>query len=146
MEGTAAAFLFSGLAPSLLITAIWHDARLDALVFAFTAIISLSHTVILGLPIYLICLWRRWVNVWSCVFLGGMIGAIPAGLLTFQAQRLGFHASPGMDGLWTIADKAFRSAAWVSCIKPLMYCGLLGALAGLVFWTALTCCGVLDRQ
>jgi hypothetical protein len=146
MEGAAAAFLLSGLAPSLVMTAVWHDARLAPLVFAFTLMVALSLAVMIGVPLFLIGLWRRWISVGSCVLLGAMIGAAPAAILTYQTQRPGFHAGAWMDGVSAVASEAVRSAIWMGYIKPLMYCGLLGALGGLVFWAVLMGSGGFGRR
>jgi hypothetical protein len=122
-------------------TAIWHDTRLAPAVFAFTLIIALSHAALVGLPVFLVCLWLGMMDLESCAFLGGLIGVAPAAILTFPAQHPEFHANALLSGMPILANEMLRSAISASYVEPLAYCGLLGALAGLVFWTVLTSSG-----
>jgi hypothetical protein len=122
--GTATAFVFSSLAPALLMTAISSVAstpRFATMVFAFTLFVALGHAVLLGLPMFLIFQFRRWRGTWQrALLLGFAIGALPVGILTFSVS------------------------IWVSYVKPLMYFGLLGAFGGLVFWAVLKCWAIFD--
>ncbi|MCA1454612.1 hypothetical protein I6F35_15485 [Bradyrhizobium sp. BRP22] len=145
MASAALAFFASALAPALVMTAIWRDTRLAPMVFAFTLIIALSHAVLIGLSIFLVCLWRRRMDIGSCVFLGSLIGVVPAGILTFPAQHVEFHASAWHSSMPIVVNELLRSAISGSYIEPLAYCGLLGALGGFVFWTVLISSGAFGR-
>jgi hypothetical protein len=129
VSSTATAIVFSGLAPAVLMTAIWTDPRVAPLAFVFTFIIALSHAVLFGLPIFLILQSRGWTGITACVLLGFDIGAVPGGILAF----------PVTNGLST-------AEIWVSYIEPLMYLGLLGAFGGLVFWIVLMSSGTSDEH
>ena len=43
IAGAATAFLFAGLAPALVMAALWHTAQIAPIVFAFTFAIALGH-------------------------------------------------------------------------------------------------------
>jgi hypothetical protein len=137
IEGAALALFSSALAPAVVMTTIWHEARLAPMVFAFTLIIALSHAVAIGLPLFVVCLWRKWMDFGSCVFLGSLIGAVPAAILTYPVRHPAFHANAWIGSLPIVASEMIRSATRGAYIEPLIYCGLLGALGGLVFWTVL---------
>jgi hypothetical protein len=139
----AMAFVFSGLAPAALMALIWRETSLSPMVFALTFIIALTHSIGVGLPLFLICQLRGWINLVSCVVLGAFIGILPAGILAYPTQLSGFIA-----GAWTGAltdpDGVITAAIWDGYIKPLIYFGLLGAWGGFVFWAILKCWGMFD--
>jgi hypothetical protein len=54
VTSAAAAFLFAGLAPALVMAALWHAAKIASTVFAFTFAIALGHAVLLGWPLFLV--------------------------------------------------------------------------------------------
>jgi hypothetical protein len=137
--GAATAFVFSALAPALLMTLIWNDPRIAPMVFAFTLVIALSHAVLLGLPLFLIFQSRGWMGIGTCVVLGFLIGAVPAGILTFPASAPAIYANAWAGDMPTNALNT--AAIWVGYMKPLMYLGPLGALGGIVFWAVFTCSG-----
>ena len=143
---TATAFVFAALAPALLMTAIWSDPRVAPMVFAFTLVIALSHTVLLGLPIFLIFQFRGWIGIKACVVLGFAIGAVPAGILTFPVLGSAVRSSAWASGTPPATNGLITGAIWVSYIKPLMYLGLLGAFGGLIFWVVLMSLGTLDQH
>jgi hypothetical protein len=146
VSNTATAFVFSGLAPAMLMTAIWSDPRVAPMMFVFTLVIALSHAVLLGLPIFLIFQSRGWIGITACVALGFAIGAVPAGILTFPVSGFARYASAWAGGTPTASNGLNTAAIWVSYIKPLMYLGLLGALGGLIFWVVLMSSGTLDQH
>jgi hypothetical protein len=122
----AMAFLFSGLAPAVLMALIWRETSLSPGVFVVTFLVALTHSIGIGLPLFLICQLRGWINLVSCVVLGAFIGILPAGILAYPTQLSGFIA-----GAWTGAltdpDGVITAAIWDGYIKPLIYFGLLGA-------------------
>src|SRR6476469_7412468 len=56
IAGVATALLSDGLAPALVMAALWHAAKVAPFAFTFTFAIALSHAVFLGLPLF-------WVSV-----------------------------------------------------------------------------------
>ena len=133
----AMAFAFSALAPALLMTTIWNDPRVAPMVFVFTLVIALSHTVLLGLPVFLIFQSRGWIGITASVVLGFAIGAAPAAILTFPMSGLALYASAWAGDTPSAANGLSTAAVWLSYITPLMYLGLLGAFGGLAFWFVL---------
>src|SRR5260370_42015541 len=51
--GPAGAVLFAGLAPALVMAALWPTSKTAPLAFTFTFAIALGHAVFLGLPLFL---------------------------------------------------------------------------------------------
>jgi hypothetical protein len=87
VSSTATAFVFSALAPDVLMTAIWSDPRVAPMVFVFTLVIALSHAVLLGLPIFLIFQSRGWTGITACVACAASICERPVW------EGLGIHGS-----------------------------------------------------
>ena len=65
------------------------------------------------------------------------VGAVPDGVLTWPMQHPELHTSASVDGVLMIIDGVITAAGWVGYVKPVIYCGMLGALGGLAFWIAL---------
>jgi hypothetical protein len=145
IAGTATAFLFAGLAPALVMAAVWHTAEIAPLAFVFTFAIGLAHAVCLGLPLFLVFRSMRWINIMSCVVFGFVVGALPDGILTWPMQHAGIYTSASVDGVPTIIEGVITAAGWVSYLKPVIYCGALGALGGLAFWVALRGSGTTGK-
>jgi len=133
----AAALVFAGLAPALAMIALWHAAELVPIVFILTFVIALAHAVVVGLPLFLVFQSKGWINVMTCIVVGFAIGAVPDGILTSPMQHPELHAV-SLDSVPTITNGVLIAAAWVGYVKPVIYCGSLGALGGLVFWVVLT--------
>jgi hypothetical protein len=146
IESTALAILSSSLAPAVVMTAIWHEERLAPMVFAFTLIIALSHAIVVGLPLFLVCMWRKSMDLGSCILLGSLIGAVPAGILTFPIQHSAFVANAWIGEVPFPGSEMMRSATWEAYVEPLIYLGLLGALGGLVFWRVLSSTDAFSRH
>jgi hypothetical protein len=132
----AMAFVFSGLAPAVLMALIWHETGLSPMVFAFTFLIASIHSIGVGLPLFLICQLRGWINLVSCVVLGAFIGILPIGILAYPTSEF-------IVGAWT-NGVLITAAIWADYIKPVIYFGLLGAWGGFVFWAFLKCWAVFD--
>jgi len=133
----AASFLFAALAPASVMAALWYTTKIAPMVFAITFAIALAHAVLLGLPLFLILRSKGWINVMSCVVFGFAVGAVPAGVLTWPMQHPELHTNASVDGVPAIINGAITAAGWVSYVKPVIYCGLFGALGGVAFWVAL---------
>jgi hypothetical protein len=143
--GAAAALLFAGLAPALVMAGLWHAAKVAPIAFAFTFAIALGHAVLLGLPLFLVFQSMGRINVMSCVVFGFAVGAAPAGVLTWPMQHPGLHTNASVDGVPTIINGIITAAGWVGYIRPLIYFGLYGALGGFAFWVVLAWIGVFRR-
>ena len=137
IAGAATAFLFAGLAPALVMAALWHTAKVAPFAFVFTFAFALCYAVLLGLPLFLVFRSMGWINVVTCVIFGFAVGAAPAGVLTWPLQHPELDASASLDGALTIINGVITAAGWVSYVKPLIYFGLFGALGGFAFWVAL---------
>jgi hypothetical protein len=132
VASVGAALLFAGLAPTLVMAALWHAAKIASTVFAFTFAIALGHAVLLGWPLFLVFRSKRWINFISCVVSGFAAGALPAGVLTWPMQ----HA---------IVNGVITAAGWVIYVTPLIYFGSFGALGGFAFWVALISADIFGK-
>lgn len=141
----AASFLFAALAPASVMAALWYTTKIAPMVFAITFAIALAHAVLLGLPLFLILRSKGWINVMSCVVFGFVIGAAPAGVLTWPMHRPELHTSGPVAGVPTILNRAVTAAGGASYVKPLIYFGSLGALGGFAFWVSLIGCGTFEE-
>jgi hypothetical protein len=144
IAGSATAFLFAGLAPALVMSALWHTAEIAPLAFVFTFAIALAHALLFGLPLFLVFRSRGWINSMTRVAFGFAVGAVPDGILTWPMQHAALYASRSVDGVPTI-DGIITAAGWVRYVKPVIYCGLFGALAGFAFWVALIWSGTCGK-
>ena len=144
---TATAFLFAGLAPALVMAALWQTAEIAPLAFVFTFGIALAHAVLFGLPLFLVFRSKGWINILTCVVFGFAVGAVPDGVLTWPMQHAVLYASSSrsVDGVSTIIDGVITAAGWVSYVKPVIYCGLFGALGGFAFCVALIWSGTCGK-
>ena len=145
IAGAATAFLFAGLAPALVMAALWYTAKIARTAFAFTFAIALSHAVLLGQPLFLVFRSKGWINVMTCVVFGFAVGAVPAGVLTWPMQHPELHTNASVDGVPAIINGAITAAGWVSYGKPLIYFGSFGALGGFAFWFALIWSGTFGK-
>jgi hypothetical protein len=145
IAGAATAFLVAGLAPALVMAALWHTTKIAPMVFAFTFAIALGHAILLGLLLFLVFRSKGWINVMSCVVFGFAVGAAPAGILTWPMHHPESHTSALVDGVPMIINGVITAAGWVSYVKPLIYFGSLGALGGFAFWVALIWSGTVGK-
>jgi hypothetical protein len=141
IAGVATAGVFASLAPALMMAALWHTAQVAPVAFVFTFVIALAHAVLLGLPLFLVLRSKGLVNVVTSVVFGFAVGAVPDGGLTWPMQHAAYTMTASVEGVSTIIDGIPTAAEWASYIKPVIYCGSLGALGGLAFWVALLCAG-----
>jgi hypothetical protein len=80
-----------------------------------------------------------------CVFLGSLIGMVPGAILTYPPRHPAFHANAWIRNVPIVVNGLIRSVPRGGYIEPLIFCGLLGALGGLVFWTVLVSSGAFNR-
>jgi hypothetical protein len=145
IAGATTAVLFAGLAPALVMAALWHTAEIAPLAFVFTFAIALAHAVLFGLPLFLVFRSKGWVNIMTCVVIGFAVGAVPDGVLTWPMQHAALYASRSVDDVPTIIDGVITAAGWGRYVKPVIYCGLFGALGGFAFWVALKWSGTCGK-
>jgi hypothetical protein len=131
------ALLSAGIAPALVMIALWHDAEIAPFVFSFTFVVALGHGVLLALPLFLVFRSMGWINFMTCVAVGFAVGAAPVGALTWSTWHFERSTGPSVVRVLTIIG-AVRTAEWINYIKPVIYFGSLGALGGFVFWVTLT--------
>jgi hypothetical protein len=146
IAGAAAAFLFAGLAPALVMAALWHTAKVAPIAFSFTFAVALSHAVLLGLPLFLVFQSMGWINAMSCVVFGFAVGSAPTGVPTWRMQYPRLHTNASVDGVPTIINGIITAAGGVSYIRPLIYFGSFGALGGFAFWAALILIGTFEKS
>jgi hypothetical protein len=146
IAGTGTALLFAGLAPALVMTALWHTAEITPFIFTLTFAIAFGHAVLLGLPLFLVFRSTSWINLTTCVVFGFAVGAAPVGVLTWPMQHPELHTSASVIAVLMIINEAVMAIRWTGYIKPLIYFGSFGALGGLAFWVALIWCGTFESD
>jgi hypothetical protein len=120
IAGAAAAVLLAGLAPALVMAALWHTAEIAPLAFVFTFAIALAHAVLFGLPLFLVFRSKGWINIMTCVVFGFAVGAVPDGVVTWPMQHAALYASRSVDGVPTIIDGVITAAGWGRYVKPVI--------------------------
>jgi hypothetical protein len=123
------ALLSACLAPAFAMAALWSAENIGRSAFVMTFGVALGHAILLGLPLFLILLAKRWVNAETCIVAGFAIGAAPAAVLSWPTQHPHIHTAA------LITD-------WVSYLAPPVHFGMFGALAGAAFWLVLSSFGV----
>lgn len=94
-----------------------------SLLFAFPSML------ILGLPLYLVMLWRHWVSIWSCALLGVVVAMLATVLLMVGGAVENWHAG-------NKAEYAFQPVEFL-LQQPwdlLQMQDVLGAGIGMTFW------------
>ena len=88
--------------------------------------IVLAHALVLGLPIFLILRWKRWINLITCLCAGFMVAAASA---VFKYWPLTASHGP---------------SSWPEFWPILIFLGVLGAISGLVFCSVLYLSGAVS--
>ena len=88
--------------------------------------IVLAHALVLGLPIFLILWWKRWINLVTCLCAGFMVAAASA---VFRYWPLTASQGP---------------SSWPEFWPVLIFLGTLGAISGLVFCSVLYLSGAVS--
>jgi hypothetical protein len=135
VAGCFAAFVFAALFAAFL-AIIPHSlgASLDQFVgFLLIAFgIAFAHAIVLGFPLFLVLQQNGWVNTFSSLGGGFAVGAMGGFLLTLGQFDRG--SSSSVNGVPLTINGVPTAAGWLSYFEFLAFLGLLGALAGLVFW------------
>lgn len=110
---------------------------------SFTVV--LAHALVLGLPIFLILRWKRWVNPITCIC-GGFLVAAASGVVPgwpSTAGNLALRTNAWVGGVQTYIDGVPTAAAWLDFARDLIFLGVFGAIAGIVFYAILLSVGAL---
>ena len=103
--------------------------------------VVLGHALVLGLPIFLILWWKRWVNAISCVCGGFLIAAASGIVPQWPMGPEGNSAS--VRGVPLVVDGVPTVAGWIDFLQILIFLGAFGAIAGIAFWLILLASGAL---
>ena len=103
--------------------------------------VVLTHAAVLGLPIFLIFWWKRWVNVITCIC-GGFLVAAASGIVpNWPVSPKGSNAS--VRGVPLVVDGVPTLAGWLDFLQILIFLGVFGAIAGIIFWAILLTSGAI---
>jgi hypothetical protein len=145
VAGCFAAFIFAALCsafaalmPFGLAASVDQFANL-LLLFAFG--ITLAYAVVLGLPLFLLLWQEGWINAFSSIGGGFLVGIAGTFLLTLGLFDRGLSYS--FDGVPHVISGVRTAAGWLSYLRTLIFFGLHGAFAGFVFWCLLKWSGVV---
>jgi hypothetical protein len=110
---------------------------------SFTVV--LANALVLGLPIFLIFRWKRWVNPITCIC-GGFLVAAASGVVPrwpSTATNLALRTNAWVGGVQTYIDGVPTAAAWLDFARDLIFLGVFGGIAGIVFYAILLVTGAL---
>ena len=139
LAGCIAAFLFAALA--FVIALFFGTFGLVPVGLGFV----LAHALVLGLPIFLIFWWKRWINAISCASAGFIVAAI-SGVVPnwpWTAAMQAMRTNTSVRGVPTVIDGTPTMAGWLDFAGVLVFLGAFGAFAGFIFWLILSLCGAL---
>jgi hypothetical protein len=135
IAGCFAAFVFAALAAALvgsipygLFAGSSRFAGFLLLAFA----ICLGHAFVFGLPLFLLFRRKGWVNVFSCVGGGFVLGS--AGVLLLTIAQSGLDYSYIIGNTPHVVNGVPTAAGLLGVFTMAAFLGLHGAIAGLVFW------------
>lgn len=103
--------------------------------------VVLAHALVLGLPIFLIFWWKRWVNLVTCICGGFLVAAASGVISRWPAGPKGRNSTVG--GVPLVVDGVPTLAGWLDFLQVLIFLGFFGAIAGIVFWAILLSSGAL---
>jgi hypothetical protein len=96
--------------------------------------ISAAHVVVLGIPAYLVLRWRGALRWWSTLLSGFVLGAVPAGVLSWPLRYSDLKSSATVNGVQTMVDGIPTMAGWLQYVGGVSFFGAFGALAAAAFW------------
>lgn len=133
-----AAFVFAALFVAFSLAIVFSiGASLNwfATNLSFIFCIALVHAVVLGLPLFLLLRHWRWVNAFSSVGAGFLVGT--TGIFFLTLGQFDSGSSSSVNNVPHVINGVLTAAGWVSYLKFLAFFGVLGAFAGFVFWCIL---------
>jgi len=103
--------------------------------FVMTFVVAGAHTLVLGVPLFLLLRWRGWVNVVTATAGGFVIGMLPDAIWSWPLwyAELKTSAWTGSYGQ-TMTEGVPTTAGWQQYIDGVLIFGAFGAFAGFVFW------------
>lgn len=104
--------------------------------------VVLAHAVVLGLPVFWIFWWKRWINLITCIGTGFVIAAASGIVPNWPVGPKGRNTIVGAVPL--VIEGVPTSAGWLDFLRVLMFLGFLGAFAGVVFRAILGVTGALE--
>lgn len=130
-----AALVFAALLAAFLVTVPFSfqasSNQFAALLLIAFAIV-LGFALALGLPLFLLFRQLGWVNIFSSIAGGFLVGVAGEFILTLGQFNRGYSSSIG--GVPHVINGVLTAAGWASYFKTLLLFGFVGALSGLVFW------------
>ena len=137
--GCIAAFLFAAWAFVIALTV----STFGLVPVSLTVV--LANALVLGLPIFLIFRWKRWLNPITCIC-GGFLVAAASGVVPnwpSKAVNLALRTNAWVGGVQTYIDGVPTAAAWLEFARDLIFLGVFGGIAGIVFFAILSVTGAL---
>jgi hypothetical protein len=113
-----AGLLWGAFVPAVVVSA----AMLTPYFLPFAIGITIAHALVLGLPVSLLFMWRRWTRLLPALGAGFLIGLVPIAIFSVPPQIV------------DIKDNALIAVAF----------GALGAIGAATFWFVLCGCGALS--
>jgi hypothetical protein len=139
----AGALLYAALVPAFAFGLLSGTLRLVP--FAFR--VAMEHALVLGLPLVGLLWWKRWVNAWTAVLGGLVVGALGIGVFLWPLRfwEPGQDASIGSGSarLQAIIDGVPTLAGWLQYATVVVPFAIFGALGGLAFWATLRITGLV---
>lgn len=137
----ATGLLFAGLAPAIVMAALWPKVAPIAFVFTFAT--AFCHAVLLGLPLFLIFRPMSSINVAACIVFGLVIGTAPIRAIIWSTQYFELYAHAAVRGVPTVTSGMAIPAGWITYVRALVYFGCFRAIDGFAFWAALISSGAI---
>ena len=103
---------------------------------------ALTFAVVFGGPLYLLLLWKQWINFVTATVAGFAAVAVPLGYMAWPAPGSGVS----IDDVQTVVEGAFTPAGWAFFLAFLLRYSVFGAIGGTVFWAVLKLAGELPTE
>lgn len=94
----------------------WENVAGAALLGAAAAVVTLAHTVVLGLPVFFWLRHRRALNAWRMALAGFVAGGALVAVTGWPSPWQGEHLG------------------WMPYLKSVALCGTMGLASALAFW------------
>lgn len=105
-----------------------------------TFIVAVTHSLLIGLPLFLLVRrMRSDAGIAACTLGGFVVAAIPIGVLALISM-IGVR-SASTNGTPTIVNGAPTLFGWIEYVRTIGLAGLLGLVGGLTFWAAMRLSG-----
>ena len=108
-------------------------------IFAFY--FALFFGALVGFPLFIVAQRTIPIGLISTSVIGFVTGAVPVAIFTWPPNRYAFESFKAMDGTMYSIDGVTTFAGWLHFAQDLLPLGLLGAIAGAVFFFILKVLG-----